>query len=239
MNPPLLIFAPNRSGRTAQNKHTLENILETFEVVINMVSFDMVEQCSLASVEYEKGVNEFAKAGLTQIPAKRVKPPRVLEAPAQIECIVKQVISLGSGASSGQLVLGEPVMVHIAEESFKENSLDPNLLDLVARMGGNYYCRASGESIFEIAKPSGNPGIGFDALPEFIKTSNLLTGNELAKLASLPELPSPETCDPYVVQQAQSLPENLDKISLFMRAKQLLQENQPLPAMQLLLSLNE
>lgn len=233
INPPLLIFAPNRSGRTGKNKDTVTNILETFEVVINTVSFEIVEQCNLASTEYPTDINEFEKAGLTPIPSTKVKPPRVLESPVQIECLVKQVISLGSVGSSGQLILCEPVWIHIAERSFTDGVLDPNRLDLVARMGGNFYCRASGQSIFELAKPGEKPGIGIDALPDFIKKSHLLTGNELAKLGGLPSLPTRQECELFAQQYALKL----DLETNFNTAKHFLQENQPSLAIKALLFL--
>ncbi|MET6999571.1 flavin reductase family protein [Chitinophaga defluvii] len=189
-NPPTLIFSPSRRVRNNTIKHTLENIQATGEVVINVVSYAMVQQTSLASCEYPEGVNEFEKAGFTPLPAERIKPFRVKESPVQMECIVKQVIATGDGGGAGNLVICEPVLLHINENILNEKGgIDPHKIDLVARMGADYYCRASGNAVFEVAKPNTQLGIGVDALPAGIRQSNILTGNNLGQLGNVHELP--------------------------------------------------
>lgn len=189
-NPPIMIFSPARRGTDNSTKHTLDNILEVEEVVINIVNFPIVEQMSLSSTEYEKGVNEFQKAGLTQVKSEMVKPPRVGEAPVAFECAIDQVISLGTQGGAGNLVIARVVLIHIQEQYLDEDGrLDTNKLDLVARMGGSWYCRASGEALFEIPKPIRTKGIGIDQLPESIRTSEVLSGNNLGRLGNLEALP--------------------------------------------------
>ncbi|MFD2033352.1 flavin reductase family protein [Belliella marina] len=190
-NPPILVFSPSRRVRDNSTKHTLENVHQVKEVVINIVDFSLVEQMSLASTEYEKGVNEFVKAGLTQLDSMKVKPPRVKEAPASFECLVKDIISLGDQGGAGNLIICEVVMAHIAERVLDSNgTIDPLKFDAVARMGGNWYCRVTRDSLFEIPKPIRNKGIGVDQLPEFVKNSIVLTGNNLGRLANIEKLPS-------------------------------------------------
>ncbi|UJP65201.1 flavin reductase family protein [Mongoliitalea daihaiensis] len=190
-NPPILIFSPARRVRDNTSKHSLENVLEVPEVVINIVDYAMVEQMSLASTEYEKGVNEFVKAGLTQEPSEMVKPPRVKEAPAAFECKVLQVIPTGEEGGAGNLVICEVVLAHFQDHIFDEQGkIDPFKIDTVARMGGDWYCRASGAALFEIEKPVRNKGIGIDQIPERIRHSVVLTGNHLGKLGNVETLPS-------------------------------------------------
>ncbi len=190
-NPPIVIFSPSRRVRDNTTKHSLENVLEVPEVVINIVNYKMVEQVSLASTEYEKGVNEFIKAGLTQEPSSLVKPPRVAEAPAALECIVKQVIPLGTQGGAGNLVVCEVILVHLKEEIFDtDGKINPFKADLVARLGGDWYCRTQGEALFEIPKPLQTKGIGIDAIPEHIRNSNTLTGNNLGRLGNVERLPT-------------------------------------------------
>ncbi|WP_375562473.1 flavin reductase family protein [Bernardetia sp. OM2101] len=192
-NPPTLIFSPARRGRDNTIKHTLENVREVKEVVINMVSYSMVEQMSLSSTEYDKGVNEFIKAGFTPIASEKVRPPRVLESPAQFECEVTQIIETGQEGGAGNLVICEIKKMHINKAVFdKEEKIDPHLIDLVARMGGNYYCRASGDSVFEVEKPLTTKGIGVDSLPDAIKNSKFLSGNTLGKLGNIEKMPTIE-----------------------------------------------
>jgi len=192
-NPPTLIFSPARRVRDNTIKHTLENVKEVGEVVINMVSYSMVEQMSLSSTEYDKGVNEFIKAGFTPIASEKVRPPRVLESPAQFECVVKQIIETGTEGGAGNLVICEVKMMHINKAVLdKEGKIDPQLIDLVARMGGDYYCRASGKSVFEVAKPLTTKGIGVDSLPDTIKNSKFLSGNTLGKLGNVEKQPTVE-----------------------------------------------
>lgn len=190
-NPPIIIFSPSRRVRDNTTKHSLENVLEVPEVVINIVNYSIVEQVSLASTEYEKGVNEFVKAGLTQELSSLVKPPRVAEAPAALECIVKQVIPLGTQGGAGNLVICEVVLVHLKEEIFDEDGkINPFKADLVARLGGDWYCRTQGSTLFEIPKPLQTKGIGIDAIPENIRNSDILTGNNLGRLGNVERLPS-------------------------------------------------
>ncbi|EAY25074.1 flavin reductase family protein [Microscilla marina] len=189
-NPPTLIFSPARRVRDNTTKHTLENAQATKEVVINIVNYPIVEQMSLASTEYDQGVNEFNKSGLTEEPSLLVKPPRVKEAPAAFECIVKDIIETGTEGGAGNLIVCEVVMAHFNEAILDEDGkVDPFKADLVARMGGNWYCRANGDALFEIEKPIRNKGIGVDQLPEAVRNSHVLTGNNLGKLGNVEKLP--------------------------------------------------
>ncbi len=192
--PPILIFSPARRVRDNTTKHSLENVLEISEVVINVVNYDLVQQASLASTEYEKGVDEFVKAGLTALPSVFVKPPRVAESPVSFECKVTQVMPLGNEGGAGNLIFCEILLMHIKEEILNDKGqILPNKIDLVARLGGDWYCRASGNALFEVAKPLTTKGIGIDQLPEHIKHSNILTGNNLAQLANIEKLPTMTT----------------------------------------------
>ncbi|WP_194975180.1 flavin reductase family protein [Aquiflexum lacus] len=197
-NPPVLIFSPSRRVRDNTTKHSLDNVKDVPEVVINIVNFGMVEQMSLASTEYEKGVNEFSKSGLTEEPSILVKPPRVKEAPAAFECKVIDVIPIGEGGGAANLVICEVLLMHLKEELLDENDqIDPDKLDAVARMGGNWYCRASGQSLFEIPKPLRNRGIGVDSIPESIKNSLVLSGNNLGRLGNIEALPNQEELENF------------------------------------------
>ena len=192
-NPPTLIFSPNRRVRDGSQKHTLENVLERDEVVINMVDFAMVEQMSLASCEYEKGINEFVKGGFTEEPSIMVKPPRVKESKAAFECKVKQVVQMSQEGGSPNLVICEVVLAHFSEDILDENGkIDQTKTDWVARLGGDWYVRASGDALFEVAKPSIHKGIGVDAIPDFIKNDSSFSGNDLGRLGNIEELPSEE-----------------------------------------------
>lgn len=189
-NPPILVFSPSRRVRDNTTKHTLENVYATKEVVINVVSYNIVQQMSLASCEYPKGVNEFEKAGFTPIPSEVVKPFRVKESPVQLECKVLQVIETGPNGGAGNLIICEMVCMHINDEILNENmQIDPHKIDLVARMGGDYYCRASGNAVFTVPKPNLQLGIGIDALPEKIRNSSILTGNDLGILGNSASVP--------------------------------------------------
>jgi flavin reductase (DIM6/NTAB) family NADH-FMN oxidoreductase RutF len=191
-NPPILIFSPALRGRDGATKNTLDNIKEIKECVVNIVDYKMVQQMSLASTEYPKGVNEFLKAGLTEEKSELVKPPRVKEAPVQMECIVRDVISTGEKGGAGQLVICEIVMMHINEEVLGEDGrIDPIKIDQVARMGGNWYSRAA-KGLFSIPKPLTTLGIGVDQLPSSIKNSTVLTGNDLGILGNSERIPSQE-----------------------------------------------
>lgn len=190
-NPPIAIFSPARSGRTGITKHTYDNVKEVPEVVINVVNYDMVQQMSLASTEYPKGVNEFVKAGFTPVASEMVKPFRVKESPAQLECKVKQVIELGEQGGAGNLIICEVVLMHIDEKVLDANQMiDPNKIDLVARLGGNWYSRTNGNALFEVTKPLLNLGIGVDAIPDHIRHSDVLTGNNLGQLGNIEKLPA-------------------------------------------------
>ncbi len=206
-NPPIMIFSPARRGRDNTTKHTYENVLQVKEVVINIVNYDIVQQMSLSSTEYGKGVNEFEKAGLTPLASQTIKPPRVAESPVQFECRVNEVISLGTEGGAGNLVICEVLKMHINEAVLDaDGKIDPVKLDAVSRMGGNWYSRAK-QGMFEVPKPLSRLGIGFDQLPEAIRTSKLLTGNDLAMLANVEVLPKGAKAivnlEQHVAQKAQ------------------------------------
>jgi flavin reductase (DIM6/NTAB) family NADH-FMN oxidoreductase RutF len=189
-NPPILIFSPARRMRGNTTKHTLENVLEVPEVVINLVDFALVHACSLASGDFPAGVSEFEKAGVTPLPSDTVRPFRVAESPVQLECEVLRVDSLGDEGGAGQLVVCRITQMHFRNDVLNAAGQPvPELLDLVGRCGGNSYVRASGEALFEVPKPLAAPGIGVDALPQEVQQSAVLTGNELAQLGALLELP--------------------------------------------------
>lgn len=208
-NPPLLIFSPNRSGRTGKNKDTVHNILETMEAVVNVVSYEIVQQMNVAACEYPPHINEFEKAGLTPIPSDLVKPFRVKESPAQMECKVEQVITLGSTGGSGNLILAKVLKIHLNESVLDaQKKINPHAMDLVARMGADYYCRASGNAVFEVPKPNQQQGIGIDNLPHFIKNSSILTGFELGQLANLTHLPTEQELHEFKIK-------NLDFLNKF------------------------
>ncbi len=190
-NPPILIFSPARRTRDNTIKHTLENIYETKEVVINTVNFPMVEQMSLSSTEYDKGVNEFEKSGLLAIPSVKIRPPRVSESPVSFECVVDKIIELGDQGGAGNLIISRIVYVHINDKYLGNNwELDTQEMDLVARMGGNWYTRVSKESLFEIPKPILAKGIGVDNLPRHIFKTNVLSGNNIGRLGNMEKIPS-------------------------------------------------
>jgi flavin reductase (DIM6/NTAB) family NADH-FMN oxidoreductase RutF len=195
-NPPVCVFSPARRVRDNTTKHTLENILEVGECVINMVNYDMVQQMSLSSTEYGKGVNEFEKAGFTMQESHLVRPPRVMEAPVQMECIVTQVIPLGDQAGAGNLILAEVKLIHIKEDILDESGkIDQQKIDLVARLGGDWYCRVTAENLFKVAKPLTTLGIGINALPHEVRNSMELTGNDLGMLGNVEHLPGAEEID--------------------------------------------
>ena len=206
-NPPICVFSPLRKMREGSTKHTLENVWEHPECVINIVNYNMVQQQSLASVEYPKGVNEFVKAGFTELPSELVKPPRVAESPIQFECKVREVISVTDQPGAANLVIAEIVRMHVQEDLLDENDkVSPYDLDLVARMGGDYYCRVIPESIFEVEKPTRTIGLGIDQLPDEVKNSNYLTGNNLGQLGNVEKLPT----DEMILNFKEQLTERLD-----------------------------
>jgi len=189
-DPAIIAFSPARSGRDNSTKHTLDNVLEVPECVVNIVNYAMVQQQSLASTAYDKGVSEFVKAGLTPIESEMVKPFRVKESPVQMECKVREVKSFGDNPGSGQMVICEIVLMHISNDVLNdEQFIDQHKLDSIARMGGNWYSRSS-KGLFEIEKPIRNKGMGVDQLPEAIRNSTTLTGNNLGQLGNLEALPS-------------------------------------------------
>ena len=241
--PPILVFSPARRVRDNTSKHTLENAELTKEVVINIANYDIVEQMSLASTEYDRGINEFVKSGLTPEASVLVSPPRVKEAPVAFECKVNDIISLGPEGGAGNLVICEVLLMHINESILNEASkIDPFKLDAVARMGGDYYLRANGDCIFELPKPILNKGIGVDQLPDFIRKSPVLTGNNLARLGNSESIPALEDvesfkADPlvaYTVNKYQDNPTKL-KYELELLGKKLLENNQVEEAWKVLL----
>lgn len=240
-NPSTLIFSPSRKVRDSTVKHTLENIYETMEVVINVVNYAMVQQASLSSCEFPKGVDEFEKAGFTKKASVKIKPWRVAESPVQMECRVRQIIETGTGGGAGNLVICEVLAMHINDAVFDDQQrIDPNKIDLVARMGLDYYCRASGAAIFEVPKPNTRLGIGFDQLPNHIRKSNILSGNDLGMLANVNEVPviEPSFSDDNLKQIVQYFSINPDdmEIELHQYAKQLLAEGKVVEAWQVLLA---
>ncbi len=229
-NPPTLIFSPARRVRDNTIKHTLENVKETLEVCINIVSYEMIQQVSLASCEYDKGVDEFIKAGFTKEAPLKINPWRVKESPVQLECIVRQIIETGSEGGAGNLVICEIVMMHIKETILNANGrIDPDKIDLVGRMGADTYVRASGAALFEVEKPNKNKGIGIDALPDSIRNSPVLTGNNLGQLANIEKIPAHEEIEKVynnseirnLIYRLETDPENL-LVQLHTKAKLLL-----------------
>lgn len=192
-NPPIMVFSPARRGRDNTTKHTFDNVKAVPEVVINIVNYPIVEQMSLSSTEYAKGVNEFTKSGLTEVPSELVKPPRVGESPISFECKVDDILELGQNGGAGNLVISRVVKIHVDKQYLDPNGkLDTVKLDFVARLGGNWYGRMIPEALFEVPKPLAKKGIGVDALPDHVRMSDVLTGNELGRLGNLESLPSPE-----------------------------------------------
>jgi len=205
-NPPILIFSPNRRVRDNTPKHTLENVEVVKEVVINVVNYDIVQQASLSSTEYDKGVNEFSKTGLTMLKSDLVKPFRVAESPVQFECKVNDIIKLGTEGGAGNLIICEVVKFHISEDVLDENKMIiQEKLDLVARAGGNYYNRAK-KGFFEIPKPNRNLGIGVDSMPDSVRNSMILTGNDLGMLGNIEKLPTEAEIDHFVKNVSERYP---------------------------------
>ncbi|MEZ5046566.1 MAG: flavin reductase family protein [Chitinophagaceae bacterium] len=225
-NPVTLIFSPARKVRDNSLKHTLENCMQQKEVVISVVNYAMVQQMSLASCEYPKGVSEFEKAGFTPQKAQSVKPFLVAESPVNMECRVREIIETGQEGGAGNLIICDVLMMHVKDEILNnENQIDPHKIDLVARMGGDYYCRASGDAVFVVPKPNMQLGIGIDALPGYIRNSKVLSGNDLGMLANISAIPS---IDPNFIIQPHTDYE--------MEAKKCLSKNQVEHAWQFLLN---
>jgi flavin reductase (DIM6/NTAB) family NADH-FMN oxidoreductase RutF len=205
-NPPVVAFSPSRRTRDNTVKDTYNNLLATKECVIQCVTHAMVQQVSLASTEYPPGVNEFVKSGLTPVESDLVRPPRVQESPFQMECILKQMVSLGDGPGAGNLAICEVAKFHIDERLLTDGVMDPQKADLVARMGADYYCRAHGEAVFVVRKPVGRQGLGYDRLPEFIRKSDVLSANNLAQLANCERLPTAVEAEAYIRQLTDAAP---------------------------------
>ncbi|UII27244.1 flavin reductase family protein [Fulvivirga maritima] len=232
VNPPVLIFAPARRGRDNTTKDTHENVLEVPEVVISTVNYPIVEQMSLTSTEYDKGVNEFVKSGLTPVASEKVKPPRVAESPVAFECKVNKVQPLGDQGGAGILVICEVLLVHVKDSVLNENQvIDPYKLDAVARMGANWYTRAQGDAIFEVPKPLRKLGVGVDQIPESIRNSDVLTGNDLGRLGNVEVLPSADEVQAFA--KTQNLKANITE--LHQQARQHLEKGEVLEAWKVLL----
>jgi len=244
--PPILIFSPARNGRTNTTKDTYNNVKKVPEVVINIVNYDILHQMSLSSSPYAADVDEFVKTGLTPIPSDTVKPMRVKEAPVQFECKVLEVKELGENGGAGNLVICEVTKIHIHEEILAEDgTIDQKKINLVARMGGNWYCHANEASMFEVKKPITTVGIGFDNLPEDVRNSSVLNNNELAQLAGITELPNETDVNEYKLIELSDLfvaledtPAELEN-ALHTRAKELLQKDDIDGAWMTLLAFND
>ncbi|MFN3694000.1 MAG: flavin reductase family protein [Ignavibacterium sp.] len=199
-NPPVIAFSPSRRGKDGSLKDTYINLVETKECVVNAVTYSMVEQISLASTEYEYGVDEFIKSGLTPIDSDIVKPKRVKESPFQMECKLLEMKSFGEGGASANIAICEVVKFHVAEDLFVNGVIHPDRIDLVARMSADFYCRASGDAIFEVEKPIKKKGIGYDQLPEFIKQSFIYSANNLGKFANVEKIPDDKEVNDFINQ---------------------------------------
>jgi flavin reductase (DIM6/NTAB) family NADH-FMN oxidoreductase RutF len=240
-DPPIVIFSPSRRMRDNSTKHTLENVKQVPEVVINIVTFDMVRQVSLASCEFPKGVSEFLKAGFTEEPATLIRPPMVKESKAKMECQVLEIKPLGNIGGSGNLVICEVLRLHIADELLDEsNRPDQRRIHHIARMGGNWYCHVDETNLFEVEKPNIKLGIGYDALPSSIRNSQVLTGNHLGQLANVHEFPviDPSYDDSHlkqIIQYYSINPEEMEK-ELHRYAKDLLDKGNISEAWQVLLA---
>ena len=237
-NPPILVFSPSRRVRYNTIKHTLINARATGEVVINVVSYDMVQQTSLSSTEYADGVNEFVKAGFTAIPSDLVKPFRVKESPVQFECKIQQIISLGTEGGAGNLIICEVIKMHIDESVLDENGgIDQHKIDLVSRLGGNWYSR-SNEGLFEVEKPLTTLGIGVDAIPKFIRESAVFDGNDLGKLGNVESLPTTEEVAIFVKENfsVKGVLSSDDQEKVHLKAKEYLDNNEVISAWKMLLS---
>ena len=237
-NPPILIFSPARRVRDNSIKHTLINCQYTKQVVINVVNYDMVQQMSLSSTEYPDGVNEFLKSGLTQIPSDKVKPYRVAESPVQFECVVNEIIALGTEGGAGNLIICQVVKMHIDEAVLDANGIiDPVKIDLVSRLGGNWYSRAN-QGLFEVEKPLATLGIGVDAIPQFIKESPIFDGNDLGKLGNVEALPTEEEITIFVKEnfKVKGVLSADDEVKKQQLAKEYLDRNEVLTAWKVLLA---
>ncbi|WP_318642475.1 flavin reductase family protein [Flavobacterium ardleyense] len=237
-NPPIVVFSPARRVRNNTVKHTLLNVQDNGEVVINIVNFAMVQQVSLASTEYADGVNEFEKAGFTMIPSDNIKPFRVAEAPVQMECKVQQIIALGDEGGAGNLVICEVVKMHVSKEVLgSDGKIDQHKIDLVSRLGGNWYSRANA-GLFEVEKPLTTLGIGVDNIPMEIRNSEILDGNDLGKLGNIEVLPTQEEINIFVTQsfKVKGVLSADDITAKHQKAKDYLNNNDVLSAWKVLLA---
>lgn len=240
-NPPIVVFSPARRVRDNTTKHTLQNVLEVPEVVINIVTYDMVQQTSLASCEFPKETNEFVKAGFTAIPASIVKPPMVKESKVQMECTVIEVKPLGTEGGSGNLVICEVMVMHIDDSLLDENKkIDQRKINHVARLGGDWYCVVNENNLFQVEKPNTKLGIGIDTLPASIRNSSILSGNNLGQLANVHEMPviEPSFDDAHlkqIIQYYSVTPDEMEK-ELHSYAKKLLDDGKVNAAWQVLLA---
>jgi flavin reductase (DIM6/NTAB) family NADH-FMN oxidoreductase RutF len=240
-NPPVVIFSPARRVRNNTTKHSLHNVQEVPEVVINIVTYDMVQQVSLASCEYPEAVNEFTKAGFTEEPATLVRPPMVKESKVKMECRVLEIKSLGTEGGAGNLVICEVLRLHIDDAILDENKkLDQRKIQHVARLGGNWYCKVDESNLFEVEKPNVQLGIGVDALPANIRLSRILSGNNLGQLANVSEMPAidPAFSDDHLKQIIQYYSVSPDEMEteLHHYAKKLLDQGNVQAAWQVLLA---
>lgn len=242
-NPPVVVFSPVRRGRDNTTKHTLQNILEVPEVVINIVTYDMVQQMSLASCEFAKGVNEFYKTGFTMEAATMVKPPLVKQSKIKLECIVNEIKPLGMEGGAGNLIIAEVLVMHIDESVLtQDGKIDQTKLHHVARLGGDWYCKVDENNLFKVEKPNTQLGIGIDALPASIKNSTILSGNNLGQLANLNTIPmvDPTFYDDTlknIIQYYSINPDEMEK-ELHIYAAELLNAGKVKEAWQILLALN-
>jgi len=237
-NPPILVFSPARRVRNNTTKHTLENCQATKEVVINVVNYDIVQQASLSSTEYPDGVNEFLKSGLTMLPSDMVKPYRVAESPVQMECRVNEIIALGNQGGAGNLIICEVIKIHIHEKVLDSNNkIDQSKIDLVSRLGGNWYSR-SNQGLFEVQKPLTTLGIGVDNIPDFVKESPVFDGNDLGKLGNVEALPTQEEITIFVQQNfaVKGVLSSDDALKIHQKAKEYLNNNEVLSAWKVLLA---
>lgn len=235
VNPTTLIFSPARRGRDNTTKHTYDNIKKLAEVVINVVTRDIVQQVNLASTEYPEGTNEFLKSGLTMIPSVKVKPFRVKESPVQFECKVREVIETGDEGGAGNLVICEILMIHMDENILDENGvIDPNKIRLVGRLGGDHYCEAFGSAVFNVEKPLTTLGIGVDQLPDHVRLSKVLTGNDLGQLGNIEDLPHRK-----VIAEAMRFTEGKDEATIHQIAKDLIAEGRSKKALEILLTIED
>jgi len=241
VNPPVIIFSPSRRVRDNTTKHTLDNLHEVPEVVVNIVDYDMVQQISLASCDYLKNINEFLKAGLTEERATIIKPPMVKESKVKMECRVMEIKSLGTGNGAGNLVICEILMLHIDEQLMNaDKKMDQRKLNLVARLGDDWYCRIDETNLFEVQKPTIKPGIGIDALPDSIRHSTILSGNHLGQLGHVHDYPfiDPSFDDDYlrqIIQYYSLNPEEMER-EVHIYAKSLLDKGKVTEAWQVLLA---